>query len=110
MCAVSNVGDAYYKRWTIPQPHPQPIPQPWPQPSVIAVQPPITRAEFDALRAEVLEMKELLRAAKAEDVANGTPDCEMADKLEVLRAVAKMVGVDLEDVLAASLPVPEDTK
>lgn len=99
MCAVSNIGDQYTRQW-------QPLLQPglhqgqgggmmgqqvytWPGPS---------REEFEALKKEVSEMKELLIKAKEEDKAAGIPDCEMEDKIKILKTVAEAVGVDLNDV------------
>lgn len=96
MCTVSAVGDLYRDRWTQPQ-----VPNIYPntyQPNIV-ISMPVTRAEFDALKAEVEEMKSLLKAAKRIDELTGQPDCEMDEKLAVLRKVAEMVGVDLDDVL-----------
>lgn len=58
----------------------------------------ISREEFDALRCEVEELKALLLAAKAFDEATGQPDCEMDEKVELIKRVAEAVGVDLEDL------------
>jgi hypothetical protein len=90
MCTVSMVGDFYRDRWTQPPPM---------FPDHYMINTPVTRGEFDALKREVAEMKELLKAAKRIDEVTGQPDCEMADKVEVLRRVADLVGVDLDDVL-----------
>lgn len=102
MCIVSNMGDMYRDRWypavdpnTYPMP---PMPQRAGSINTFVIQPPVTRAEFDALKAEVVEMKELLKAAKRMDELMGNADCEMADKVAVLRKVAELVGVDLDDV------------
>jgi hypothetical protein len=54
-----------------------------------------TRAEFDALKREVEEMKTLLIRAKKYDEDNGEPDCEMSEKVEILKKVAELVGVEL---------------
>lgn len=55
--------------------------------------------EFEALRREVQELKELLKAAKKFDQATGQPDCEMDEKIAFIKQVAEFVGVDLQDVL-----------
>ena len=94
MCRVSMVGDMYQYRWTYPNPAN-------PLSPTITVNP-VTRAEFDALRREVVEMREALTAAKADDIATGQPDCEMADKVAILRKVAEMVGINLDDVLGVA--------
>lgn len=86
MCAVSMVADDYRK--TIPSIYP----------FVVNNGTGPTRAEFDALKREVEEMKELLKKAKAQDIAEGNPDCEMEEKVAFLRKIAELVGVDLEDV------------
>ena len=94
MCTVSMVGDHYRDLWK---------PQPW-YPSGLAQpiqQPVITRAEFDELKRQVEEMKELLKRAKKYDEDNGEPDCEIDEKMEILRKVAKLVGVSLEDVIGS---------
>lgn len=98
MCAVSMVGDYFKDKWipyfernTFPS---GPFISPLPVPSV-------SPDEFLALKREVEEMKELLKRAKVYDEEHGEPECEMEEKLKVLRAVAKAVGVDLEDVLKA---------
>lgn len=98
MCTVSMIGDHYADKW-------RPVPQNPPyQPTVIPTSPiylppPITREEFDALKRDVEEMKLLLKRAKQYDADHGEPDCEMDEKLVILRRVAEMVGVDLTDVL-----------
>jgi hypothetical protein len=58
----------------------------------------VPRYEFDALKREVEQMKKELEAAKAQDVADGNPDCEMEEKVELLKKIAELVGVDLSTV------------
>lgn len=91
MCVMSMIGDHYGDRW---RQNPAVLP---PQTFVIAPQ--VSREEFDALRLEVEEMKALLIRAKRYDEEHGEPGCEMDEKLVILRRVAELVGVDLEDVL-----------
>lgn len=62
---------------------------------------PVTRAEFDALKRDVEDMKALLVRAKKYDEDNGEPECEMEEKVALVRRVAEAVGVDLSDVLGA---------
>jgi hypothetical protein len=57
-----------------------------------------TKEEFDALKAEVQRMKKLLIAAKIYDEESGQPDCENADKIALFRQLAKLLGVDIEDL------------
>lgn len=103
MCAVSAIGDNW--RNTFPDQHPwYPAPYPVPTPYPISTQPqPFlvlnpTRQEFDALKAELEALKKLLKAAKEFDEKTGQKDCEMDEKVEFIKQVAKFVGVDLNEV------------
>lgn len=108
MCVSSMVGDFYRDKWS-PQPwwlnisptapYHQFIPGQVPG-AVPAV--PISRKEFDDLKREVLDMKEMLKRAKEYDARNGEPECEIDEKMDLLRRVAKLVRVDLGDVLPPS--------
>lgn len=104
MCVVSMIGDHYrdkWDKWKDIYPNPYPI-NPWPErpgPGSLGYTPPIvTKEEFDALKKEVEEMKALLIRAKEYDEKNGEPDCEMSEKVELLKKIAEMVGVDLSEV------------
>ena len=88
MCVVSSVGDRYTSDF--PQLWPQ---QPWKQ-----SQPEISRSEFEELKRQVEEMRRELIDAKRQDEAEGNPDCEMEDKVALLKEIAKVVGVDLSEV------------
>lgn len=85
MCSMSMIGDHYQDKWQDRQ---------WCNPMLTS--PDISRQEFDALKAEVVELKALLKRAKKYDEDNGEPDCEIADKMDFLRKVAKLVGVELD--------------
>ena len=97
MCVVSMVGDHFTDKWTMPQP--STVFQPYVHSSPAITINPVTREEFDALKRNVDEMKALLKRAKEYDERNGEPGCEMEEKLRILRQVAKMVGVSLDDVI-----------
>jgi len=109
-----HYGDKWRERWPqIPwgQPNTNPFPgapntNPFPAPSwpQTLPPPPISRAEFEDLKKEVADMKELLTRAKAYDAANGEPDCEIDSKMDLLRMVAKWVGVELDDVITRKAP------
>ena len=118
MCVASMIGDHYRDKWTQPKDimWPGTIPGPsipsWPplapgtapyvpNPYGIVVHT-VTREEFEALRKEVLEMKALLIRAKVYDEANNQPNCEMEDKIAILKRVAEMVGVSLEEVFGSA--------
>lgn len=94
MCVVSMVGDFAQERW--------PRQYPW-------VVKPITgenfkkldedfipRREFEALKREVEMIKELLERAKEYDQVNHEPNCELADKIALLKRVAELVGIEIE--------------
>jgi hypothetical protein len=61
--------------------------------------PAVSRQEFDELKREVEGMKALLKRAKEYDERNGEPECEVDEKMDLLRKVAKLVGIELDDVL-----------
>lgn len=61
----------------------------------------ISKKDFDALRKEVEELKKLLLAAKAYDEATGQKDCEIDEKVELIRQVAELVGVDVDEVFGS---------
>ena len=96
MCVVSMVGDHYRDKWghqtTGIWPGLEPLLQPVP----------VSRHEFEALKAEVAEMVALLKRAKQYDADNNEPDCEVEDKMDLLRKMAKLVGVDLDAELATA--------
>jgi hypothetical protein len=93
MCTVSNVMDGFNDKW-------QPLrDQIFPQGIRITPQPEVTRAEFDALKAELLELRTLIAKAKAHDEATGQPDCESEDKIKKLRALAEIVGLNVDDLI-----------
>ena len=90
MCVVSMIGDHYGER--IPQQYP------WTTQPNINTYPthPVSREEFEALKHDIEEMKALLIKAKIYDEEHGEPDCEMEEKVEMLKRIAEFVGVDLE--------------
>lgn len=95
MCVVSSLGDEWNR--TIPDRYPQVFPTTGTGPIVFDPNA-VTREEFDALRKEMEELKILLLAAKRFDEATGQPDCEMDEKVDLIKRVAEIVGVDLEEV------------
>jgi hypothetical protein len=92
MCMVSNIGDDYADKFPAKWPNFYPPQQPYPHPSGVS------DAEFEALKKEVRELKKLLKAAKEYDDATGQPDCEMEEKVKLIKAIAELVGVDLGEV------------
>jgi hypothetical protein len=105
------IGDYYGDKWREPNVQPNPA-FTWnhphkivPSTKTISIQDllqypssTISREEFDSLKKEVLEMKELLKRALDYDKRNNEPNCEMEEKVALLKKVAEYVGVTLEDV------------
>lgn len=90
------IGDHYSQQWVRPGQ--------WQQeaggttPIILTSIDQISRQEFEELKREVLTMKELLIKAKAYDEKNGEPNCEMEEKVKILKKVADLVGVSLEEI------------
>jgi len=62
-----------------------------------------TKADLEELRQELRkelkELKKLLKAAAEYDAATGQPDCEQEEKIALIRKMAELTGVDMEDCL-----------
>ncbi len=98
MCLVSNVGDDWSRRFR--REWPEPLPDKF-FPDGVDWQPKpptVSRQEFDRLVKMVEEMRKELEAAKKQDIADGNPDCEMEEKIFLLKGIAKALGLDLGDV------------
>lgn len=85
MCVVSMVMDDWLHR------HPQ-LPPSVPFTELF----PVTRPEFEELKAEVESLKKLLKAAKIYDEETGQPDCEIEEKMDLIKKFAEALGIDLE--------------
>jgi len=96
MCAVSYVGD--YWQTTLPKKYYWEDIQPFVHQPYAPNPPAISKEDFDALKKDVEELKKLLKAAKAYDEAVGEPDCEMEDKVALIKKIAKIVGVDMSEI------------
>jgi hypothetical protein len=88
MCTVSMIGDHFNDKWKQP-----------PYQQIFTNIPGVSRAEFEALKREVEEMKALLKRAKEYDEKNNEPNCEIEEKMAMLRKFADAVGIDLDDVI-----------
>jgi hypothetical protein len=108
ICSVSMVGTEWQHK--LPGMHPWIYPNvgnpPW-NPNSPPYSSPnnaylnfVPRYEFEALKRDVEQMKKELEVAKAQDIADGNPDCEMEDKVALLKKIADIVGVDLSTVFA----------
>jgi hypothetical protein len=58
----------------------------------------VSRAEFEQLRKEMLELKELLKSAKVYDELTNQPNCEKEENVKVLRRIANALDVNLDDI------------
>ncbi len=90
MCTVSNIGTDFKDYW-----HDQYAPRVG---TTVFDFNQISREEFDRLKKEVAELKKALIKAKLYDAETGQPDCEMEDKVELLKKIAEAVGVDLSEI------------
>lgn len=102
MCVVSMIGDHYRDKWADIWPGikvPDSVEYPGKGVQPFNPIPVISRDEFDALKKDVEEMKALLKRAKEYDERNNEPDCKIEEKMALLRKVARMVGIDLDDVI-----------
>lgn len=93
---MSAIHDDFSRRARETYPWLQPVVHPTTDSTSINVAVGVSRAEFDALKKEVEELKKLLKAAKEFDTATGQPDCEIEEKTEFLRKLAEFLGVDLD--------------
>lgn len=95
---VSNLGTGYGETFPGRWPGWTPVPATGVADVVIQMPPDVSREEFDALKQEVTELVKLLKAAKIFDEVTGQPDCEMDEKVELIKQLAETLGVDLEDL------------
>jgi hypothetical protein len=91
MCAVSFVGNKYQEQF------PQQFPWVMPGQSLPYQNGP-SQQEFDELKKVVEQMKVELIAAKKQDIEENNPHCEMEEKVALLKRIAELVGVDLQEV------------
>lgn len=100
MCVVSMVGDHFNDKWKDPLNPYYPQIQKITNDSIDfeSLLKTVTRSEFDALKKEVEEMKKLLERALEYDKRNNEPNCEMEEKVALLKKVAEAVGVNLNEI------------
>lgn len=89
MCVVSAVGD-YYRKETYSNQFPN-----WGG-AVPATY--VTAEEFAKLKQSVEEIKTLLLAAKKYDEAMGEPECHMDEKVALIKKLAEIVMVNMDEV------------
>lgn len=91
MCVVSMVMDHKYDEW-----HERYI-QPfiWPKPVPALPDVPVPVLPSMPTQAEIDEFRRLLERAREYDRKNGEPDCELEEKRQKLRELAKQLGVEI---------------
>jgi hypothetical protein len=68
------------------------------KPLPLSPPPQVSKEEFDRLKAELEELKKLIKAAKAFDEATHQCDCELDEKTDLIKRLADLVGVDVSDL------------
>src|SRR5687768_2146887 len=100
MCTVSMIMDHYRDKWTQPPYWPQ---QPYFPP------PPTKEIDIDMGKIaeflkpkppaitpeEIEEFRRLLDRAREYDKRNNEPDCELDEKRQAVKAIAKQLGVEI---------------
>ena len=100
MCVVSMIGDHYKDRLFPYEPYTFPYRTTTTNGDVSEwFKPQVSKEEFEALKKEVENMKELLKRAKLYDEKNNEPDCEIEEKMVFLRRIAELVGINLDEVI-----------
>ena len=113
MCTVSMISDHYHDKWNRPN-----TGYPWVQPSpgISPLRPnvdpirdveladlkrqlAVNREIMDMMRADIEEMKALLKRAKEYDERTGQHECESSDKVALLKKVAEAIGVEFDEKL-----------
>lgn len=101
MCVVSNIGDTYGDGsgwpWQPEQPKlpPPNVPQPFQNDWRKFVEDKMRDGVIESLKQRVAALEELLRKGKEFDAASGQPDCELDEKKEAMRKLAKELGVEI---------------
>jgi hypothetical protein len=104
MCVVSMVSDHYLDKWkerywwekTRPDyPYvPAPIPK-WPYVPEVDLDK-VSREEFNRVKQELEDLKQLLKRAQKYDIDHNEPECELDEKIEALKKIAKAFDVEIE--------------
>lgn len=104
MCIVSNIGDGWSRDFGDRYPWVKlddtapykvnPLADSW----KYFITPEVSIEDFEKLKNEVEELKKLLIAAKIFDEKTGQKDCENDKKVEMIKKIAEMVGVNVDEV------------
>ena len=101
MCVVSGIADSFTDRtigrypWVVPYIEQEPVAPPdW----TYIVPEFATKVELEAIRKEIQEIRELIKAAQKFDESTGQPNCDNPDKFRLLKLLAEALGVDLSEL------------
>lgn len=89
MCSYSMINDHFYDKWKQylpPNVHVHTFQDPFPEPIPVPIQVP-TQAEID-------EFRKLLERAREYDARNNEPHCELEEKKQKIRDLAKQLGIE----------------
>lgn len=89
MCVVSMIMDHTHEEWN-PRRWKM-VPEVVPIPDHLKPPPPVTREEIE-------EFRRLLERAREYDRRHNEPDCELEEKRQKLRDLAKELGVEIDFV------------
>lgn len=101
MCFASAVGDHFTKEWT----RGVGIPTDWDairriNEGLLPIEKSgVSVVEFERLKQQVKDMTALLKVAVDYDQRTGQPNCEVEQKIEMLRMVASAFKIDLDAIL-----------
>lgn len=104
MCIVSNIGDNWRNNWIQPENPYKEIPKIFESNADRKAIEELQKSnkkladEMRALKKEMESLKKLLKAAKVYDEETGQKDCEMDDKVALIKKIADLVGVDMKEV------------
>lgn len=103
MCVYSMVIDGTLENWRKNYPNIQPWnpPETYPFAGTASniFEPMATKEELDLLRRDFEDFKTLVKKAIEYDKRSNQPNCESEDKLELVKNIAKLIGVDIADIL-----------
>lgn len=91
MCVYSMIADHYIDKWV-----PTPYKYPTTSPPIVLPDFPVGTTKKVPTIEEIQEMLELLKKAKEYDEKTNQKDCELEEKKEALRQVAKLLGVEIQ--------------
>ena len=115
MCVTSMIGDGWGQKFP---PHPSyptyPSDGPTPKQSTFPsmFEQSVTRTEWEDIWTELTQLKELLVKAKQYDDAHNEPNCEMEEKVALIKKFGEIFSIDFRGIFdkEADLPAPNDNE